>query len=86
MCLGSALSAGEKTDDMKLLSTIIEEIWGLFVDDGSLAILIILWCVIAGFGFQYLAIPPTLRGPIFLMVLILGLLENILRTSKPYND
>ena len=67
---------------MKLLSTIIEEVWGLFVDDGSLAILILLWCLIVGFGFQFIAIPLTLRGPILLTGFVLGLLENIWRTSK----
>ena len=67
---------------MKLLSTIIEEVWGLFVDDGSLAIFIVVWCLIVGFGFQYIAIPPALRGFILLTGLILGLLENIWRTSK----
>ena len=67
---------------MKLLSTIIEEVWGLFVDDGSLAIFIVVWCLIVGFGFQYIAIPLTLRGFILLTGFVLGLLENIWRTSK----
>lgn len=67
---------------MKLFTTIIEEVWGLFVDDGSLAILILLWCLIVGFGLQAVAVPLTLRGPILLAGLVLGLLENIWRTSK----
>ena len=33
---------------MKTFSTIIEEVWGLFVDDGTLAVEIILWLLLAG--------------------------------------
>ena len=32
---------------MKAIVTIIRELWGLFVDDGSLAFLLLLWCLFA---------------------------------------
>jgi hypothetical protein len=41
------------------LVTAAREVWGLFVDDGKLALGLVLWCAVAGFGFRLL---PLSRG------------------------
>ncbi len=37
---------------MSGLITALREVWGLFVDDGKLALGLVLWCAIAGLGFR----------------------------------
>ena len=69
---------------MKIASMIFGEIWGLFVDDGTLAVLILLWCAIAALSFGYLNISEDMRGPLFLAGLVLGLLENVWRKSRSF--
>ena len=67
---------------MKTLTMIFDEIWGLFVDDGSLAILIVVWCLVAGLVFAYINISIEFRGPLLFVGLVIILIENIWRTSK----
>ncbi len=39
---------------MSALVTALREVWGLFVDDGKLALGLVLWCAVVGFGFRLL--------------------------------
>ncbi len=39
---------------MSALVTAVREVWGLFVDDGKLALGLVVWCAIAGLLFRAL--------------------------------
>lgn len=67
---------------MKTLLTIIEELWGLFVDDGTLAVGIILWLLLVALVLPLTGIPPQFEGAILLAGLVLGLMENIWRAAR----
>ncbi|HTJ59146.1 MAG TPA: hypothetical protein VL418_16525 [Devosiaceae bacterium] len=47
---------------MKLIGAIIEEIWGMFVDDGSLAVLSLLLIAIVTAAVKLLAFPAQWGG------------------------
>ena len=66
---------------MKTFLTIIEELWGLFVDDGTLAVGIILWLLFIAFVLPRTAIPTQFDSFILLGGMVLGLMENIWRAA-----
>jgi hypothetical protein len=65
---------------MRILMYIFREFWGLFVDDGSLALALIAWCVAAS-----LILPRLLSeewsGPVFFIGCVVVLLGNVLRSA-----
>ncbi len=67
---------------MKTSLTIIKELWGLFVDDGTLAVGIIFWLLFVALILPLTGIPIQFDGAILLAGLILGLMENIWRAAK----
>ncbi len=67
---------------MKTFLTIIEELWGLFVDDGTLAVVIVCWLLLVALILPLTRIPSQFDGAILLAGLILGLTENIRRATK----
>ncbi len=67
---------------MKTFLTIIEELGGLFVDDGTLAAVIILWLLLVALALPLTGIPAQFDGAILLAGPILGLMENIWRAAK----
>ena len=42
---------------MSALLTAAKEVWGLFVDDGKLALGLVVWCAIVGLGVRALPLP-----------------------------
>ena len=66
---------------MKTFLTLIEELWGLFVDDGTLAVGIIFWLLLVALV-PLTGIPIRFDGAILLAGLIFGLMENIWRAAK----
>ena len=62
--------------------TAVEEIFGLFVEDGSLAIGILVWLAVVAFGFPLIPAIWPFRGPLLFLGLILLLLENVWRSAK----
>ena len=66
---------------MRWISTVLREIYGLFVDDGSFALAILVWI-----GFCWLLLhrlPSHLPGGVVLFTgLALVLLESVLRFSR----
>jgi len=67
---------------MKLLTAVLQEILGLFVDDGRLAIGV-LAIVAAVAGLAAMAIlPPALIGFALLAALVALLAENIIRRAR----
>ncbi len=43
---------------MKAIATAARELWGMFVDDGKLALGLVVWCALAGLVFRRLPISP----------------------------
>lgn len=68
---------------METLRAILAEIVGLFVDDGALALALVLWC--AGVGVAVLA-APGLSMPVAAAMLLAGcvciLLSNVLLAAR----
>jgi hypothetical protein len=67
---------------MKTILTIVEELWGLFVDDGTLEVVIVCWLLLVALVLPLTKIPPQFDGAILLLGLILGLIENIRRRAR----
>lgn len=65
---------------MKVLTGILSEVWGLFVEDGSYAVAIGLWLAVVAFGLSKLPI-DGLKGPMLFVGLALVLIENVRRTA-----
>jgi predicted membrane metal-binding protein len=66
---------------LRTLKTVVDELVGLFVDDGSLALAILLWILIAAF-LPRLGLPQGLSGPILFLGLLAILIENIARRAN----
>ncbi len=61
---------------------ILGELFGLFVDDGSLAINLLLWTAAAALVLPRLALPEPWPAPLLLAGYLAILLENVLRTAR----
>jgi hypothetical protein len=66
---------------MRALATILRELVGLFVDDGSLAAGAVVWAVICGWGLPLLGVGPRAEAGLLVLGLAALLLENALRAS-----
>lgn len=67
---------------MRWLKSIASEVLGLFVDDGSFAIAILVWLTLALVGLPHIGAHPRLTGPILFAGLVLILIESVLRFSR----
>ena len=66
---------------MNWLRQAARELWGLFVEDGSLAVAILLWVGLTAFVLAAL-LPASWKGPVVFAGLAIILVENVLRTAK----
>ena len=66
---------------MSWLKIILVEIYGLFVDDGSFALVIVVWLGIASFMLPRIDIPSSANALILFAGLLLILLESALRRA-----
>jgi hypothetical protein len=66
---------------MSWLKTIILEIYGLFVDDGTYALAIVAWLATAALVLPRLDIPASADAEILFAGLLLILLESTLRRA-----
>jgi hypothetical protein len=66
---------------MSWLKTIILEIYGLFVDDGTYALAIVAWLAIAALVLPRLEFPASADAVILFAGLLLILLESTLRRA-----
>jgi hypothetical protein len=66
---------------MRALATILRELVGLFVDDGSLAAGAVVWAAICGWGPPLLGVGPRAQGALLVLGLAALLLENARRAS-----
>jgi hypothetical protein len=67
---------------MKWLKNILREIFGLFVDDGSFALAILLWLAVVGWATPHLNIPSAITAVILFSGLALILTESATRYSR----
>ena len=67
---------------MKWLKSIFREIFGLFVDDGSFALAILLWLAVIRWATTHLNIPSAMTGVILFAGLALILAESATRYSR----
>ena len=67
---------------MRTLATILRELVGLFVDDGSLAAGAVVWAAICGWGLPLLGVEPRAEAGLLVLGLAALLLENTLRASS----
>ena len=67
---------------MKLLKSLLRELLGLFVDDGSLAVAIILWILLTAGLFPLLALPEGVQPWLWFFGLLALLFENLFRSVK----
>ena len=67
---------------MNWMKNIFREILGLFVDDGSFALAILLWLAVVGWATPRLGIPTAIRGIVLFAGLALILAESATRYSR----
>lgn len=66
---------------MTLATTILKELFGLFVDDGSLAIGVLL--LVAGLALALqLGLPAIVAGPLLFFACAALVVENVLRSAR----
>jgi len=66
---------------MRLLRSIAREIAGLFIDDGSLALVLLVWMVGGTIALRFLHAGHW-GGPVLALGLAALLMENVLRSSR----
>jgi len=67
---------------MRWLRTIWDELFGLFVDDVSFAVAIVIWLVAAHILFHMDLAPAAWRGPVLFAGLALIFIESTLRRAR----
>lgn len=67
---------------MNFLRTALQELWGLFVEDGSFTIGLVVCVAVAIFVLPRVAIPPQWRGIALFLILSLVLFENVRRSAR----
>jgi hypothetical protein len=67
---------------MNAVMKALEELIGLFVEDGSLAIAIIVWIGVAALLFPHLPGGISWRAPVLFLGLGLLLFENVWRSAR----
>src|SRR3954452_8512011 len=68
---------------MRNARAILAEIVGLFVDDGSLALGLLLWCATVGISTSLLPSLLPVGAPIWFVGCALVLLGTVLRSARP---
>jgi hypothetical protein len=67
---------------MNALSTALKELYGLFVEDGSYALGIVLWLLVVGVVFSQFPQLGFWRAVLLFAGLVFLLIENVLRTAR----
>jgi hypothetical protein len=67
---------------MRALVTAVQEVYGLFVEDGSYAIAIICWLAVVGFLFPHIPGSASWRGPVFFAGMGAIMIESVVRAAK----
>jgi hypothetical protein len=64
------------------LKTIVDEVFGLFVDDGSFAVAILAWLAFAWLALPHAGLPASAKGPVLFLGLAAILVESAARRSR----
>lgn len=67
---------------MAWLAATLRELAGLFVDDGSLALLAVIWLAACGVALRWLGLDPAWAGLLLFAGLALALLTSALRAAR----
>ena len=67
---------------MNAIKTALREVYGLFVEDGSYALALVVWIVAVALLLPRLPIAAAWRAPILFAGMILILLENVVRSAR----
>lgn len=67
---------------MSWIRSVVREVVGLFVDDGSFAVAVLVWLALAGFVLPRVRVGGHAVGVILFVGLGLILLESVMRFSK----
>lgn len=67
---------------MTVLARIGRELWGLFVDDGSLALLLCGWALLVGLAVRELGDTHALAGPLLVLGAVAILFASVLRFAR----
>jgi len=64
------------------VATALRELWGLFVEDASLTLGILVCVVIAAWALPALGLREAWRGPVLFVLLAIVLSENVRRSAR----
>ena len=64
------------------LFSMLKELWGVFVDDGSLAVALVVWVAISALVLPRLSLPVLWDGPMLFAGCLVILAINVLRAAK----
>ncbi len=67
---------------MKSFFAPLGEIWGLFVEDPSFTLGMIVCLIIAVYALPHMPVPSAWRGPVLFVLLAIVLLENVVRSAR----
>jgi hypothetical protein len=67
---------------MARLKSMLMEIFGLFVDDGSFALAILIWLIVAGWALPHLPLLAAWHAAILFVGLAAIVIESALRRSR----
>ena len=67
---------------MTFLRSVLAELFGMFVDDGSLALAILAWVAVIAAVQSLAAVPASMIGILLFLGLALLLLENVMRRAR----
>jgi hypothetical protein len=67
---------------MQWTKTVLAEVVGLFVDNGSFALAILVWLVFAWWLLPHIDLPTGVKGPILFAGLAAILMESAIRAAR----
>ena len=67
---------------MKKFFAPLREIWGLFVEDPSFTLGMIVCLIIAVYALPHMPIAPAWRGPVLFLLLAIVMVENVVRSAR----
>jgi hypothetical protein len=67
---------------MRWIKTVTAEVFGLFVDDGSFAVAILVWLGLCWLLLPRIGVPPAAMGPVLFAGLAAILVESAARRAR----
>lgn len=67
---------------MSALMAGLKELWTLFVDDGRLALALVIWVAAGGIGLPLSPVPPAWDAPALFVGCIVILVFNVMRSVR----